>query len=107
MAIFGSPGAPDISWPKASETKTILARIREHQHQAQNTAERNNRRMMWAHGMFELGGSILFQILKLRMILVRIYMDVHIHAYICIYIYAYIYNMYIYNNIIQYVYYMI
>ena len=32
---------------QASETKTILARIREHQHQAQNTAERNNRRMMY------------------------------------------------------------
>ena len=32
---------------QASETKTILARIREHQHQAQNTGERNNRRMMY------------------------------------------------------------
>ncbi|CAE7747937.1 unnamed protein product [Symbiodinium sp. CCMP2456] len=32
---------------QASETKAILARIREHQHQAQNTAERNNRRMMY------------------------------------------------------------
>ncbi|CAE8734226.1 unnamed protein product [Polarella glacialis] len=32
---------------QASETKTILVRIREHQHQAQNTAERNNRRMMY------------------------------------------------------------
>ena len=35
---------------QASETKTILARIREHQHQAQNTAERNNRRMMFLDG---------------------------------------------------------
>lgn len=32
---------------QASETKTILARIREHQFQAQNAAERNNRRMMY------------------------------------------------------------
>eukprot|EP00933_Yihiella_yeosuensis_P008699 TRINITY_DN114290_c0_g1_i1.p1 TRINITY_DN114290_c0_g1~~TRINITY_DN114290_c0_g1_i1.p1 ORF type:complete len:262 (+),score=51.46 TRINITY_DN114290_c0_g1_i1:104-889(+) len=32
---------------QASETKTILARIREHQHQAQNPAEKNNRRMMY------------------------------------------------------------
>lgn len=32
---------------QATGTKTILARIREHQHQAQNAAERNNRRMMY------------------------------------------------------------
>lgn len=32
---------------QASETKAILLRIREHQHQAQNAAERNNRRMMY------------------------------------------------------------
>merc|ERR1719454_1139443 len=32
---------------QASETRAVLARIREHQHQAQNSAERNNRRMMY------------------------------------------------------------
>lgn len=32
---------------QASETRVILARIREHQHQAQNPGERNNRRMMY------------------------------------------------------------
>jgi hypothetical protein len=32
---------------QASETRTILMRIREHQHQAQNPAEKNNRRMMY------------------------------------------------------------
>mmetsp|Transcript_28017 Transcript_28017/g.80469 ORF Transcript_28017/g.80469 Transcript_28017/m.80469 type:complete len:256 (+) Transcript_28017:54-821(+) len=32
---------------QATETRTILARIREHQAQAQNAAERNNRRMMY------------------------------------------------------------
>mmetsp|Transcript_51930 Transcript_51930/g.137154 ORF Transcript_51930/g.137154 Transcript_51930/m.137154 type:complete len:252 (-) Transcript_51930:9-764(-) len=32
---------------QATETRTILARIREHQHQAQNPSERNNRRMMY------------------------------------------------------------
>mmetsp|Transcript_88145 Transcript_88145/g.221892 ORF Transcript_88145/g.221892 Transcript_88145/m.221892 type:complete len:265 (+) Transcript_88145:86-880(+) len=32
---------------QATETRTILARIREHQQQAQNPSERNNRRMMY------------------------------------------------------------
>eukprot|EP00927_Polykrikos_kofoidii_P023264 TRINITY_DN2148_c0_g1_i1.p1 TRINITY_DN2148_c0_g1~~TRINITY_DN2148_c0_g1_i1.p1 ORF type:complete len:266 (+),score=61.97 TRINITY_DN2148_c0_g1_i1:66-863(+) len=32
---------------QASETKTILLRIREHQQQAENPAEKNNRRMMY------------------------------------------------------------
>jgi len=32
---------------QASETRQILARIQEHQRQAQNTAEKNNRRMMY------------------------------------------------------------
>lgn len=31
----------------ASETRTVLLRIQEHQHQAQNHAEKNNRRMMY------------------------------------------------------------
>lgn len=31
----------------ASETRAILSRIREHQHQAQNAAERNNRRVQY------------------------------------------------------------
>lgn len=37
----------DDAVKQATETRTILARIREHQHQAQNPAERNNRRMMY------------------------------------------------------------
>jgi len=32
---------------QASETRAVLLRIQEHQHQAQNNAERNNRRMMY------------------------------------------------------------
>merc|ERR1719375_434023 len=32
---------------QASETRAILLRIQEHQHQAQNHAEKNNRRMMY------------------------------------------------------------
>jgi len=32
---------------QASETRALLARIREHQHQVTNPAERNNRRMMY------------------------------------------------------------
>lgn len=32
---------------QASETRTVLLRIREHQHQAQNPGEKNNRRMMY------------------------------------------------------------
>jgi len=32
---------------QASETRTILSRIQEHQHQAQNHGEKNNRRMMY------------------------------------------------------------
>jgi len=36
----------DDAVKQASETRTILARIKEHQNQAQNAAEKNNRRMM-------------------------------------------------------------
>mmetsp|Transcript_6661 Transcript_6661/g.18551 ORF Transcript_6661/g.18551 Transcript_6661/m.18551 type:complete len:255 (-) Transcript_6661:66-830(-) len=40
-------GMVDDAVRKAAETKTILSRVREHQNQAQNAAERNNRRMMY------------------------------------------------------------
>lgn len=40
-------GMVDDAVRQASETRAILARIREHQHQAQNAAERNNRWMMY------------------------------------------------------------
>mmetsp|Transcript_54445 Transcript_54445/g.151024 ORF Transcript_54445/g.151024 Transcript_54445/m.151024 type:complete len:250 (-) Transcript_54445:100-849(-) len=39
-------GMVDEAVQQASETRAVLARIREHQHQATNPAERNNRRMM-------------------------------------------------------------
>merc|ERR1719181_1724937 len=32
---------------QAPETRAVLLRIQEHQHQAQNHAEKNNRRMMY------------------------------------------------------------
>mmetsp|Transcript_68815 Transcript_68815/g.222383 ORF Transcript_68815/g.222383 Transcript_68815/m.222383 type:complete len:267 (+) Transcript_68815:93-893(+) len=40
-------GMVDDAVRQASETRSVLARIREHQHQATNPAERNNRRMMY------------------------------------------------------------
>lgn len=40
-------GMVDDAVRQATETRAILARIREHQAQAQNAAERNNRRMMY------------------------------------------------------------
>jgi len=40
-------GMVDDAVRQSSETRAVLARIREHQHQATNPAEQNNRRMMY------------------------------------------------------------
>merc|ERR1711870_163051 len=48
----------DDSARQTTETKTILSRILEHQNQAQNVAESNNRRMMYTKLKDNLGITV-------------------------------------------------